>query len=372
MEHIINITGEIGADTTYMGVLSKVADARAQGATSLRFVIDSVGGYVDEGFRIARLIEDLDIPAVTVAKKVYSIANVIFFAGHTREADKGAEWMLHMAWFQPPAGNADDLRSWAQQLDIEDAKIRNYITERTALTDSQLKQVMAVDTFVNTEQAKSLGFFTARARLRMCAKFTKNRNMNAIDKAFLALKNAIGMGAKNLALELEDGNTINVETEDGEFVGKVTDAPDGMHRLRDGREITVAGGIITAITEAVMEDKAMAMGDDELEMMKAEIVALKAQLAEATASKAEAVASSEAFAKQVEKQLFDIRNHITTNGKALQKMPTFGAQAQDPSKRGQSESEILNAKAQEVLKDKLSIMTMTEAEFRASAGKRRK
>lgn len=193
--------------------------------------------------------------------------------------------------------------------------------------------------------------------------------MNAIDKAFLALKNAIGMGAKNLALELEDGNTINIDSEDGEFVGKPTDAPDGTHKLRDGRTITVAGGIVSAITEAVAEDNAVAMGDDEMEKMKAEIVALKAELEAANASKAEAVASSEAFAKRVEGELTAIKSYISTNAKALQKMPTFGAQAQDPSNRGKSESEILNAKAEAVLKDKLAIMHMSEAEFRASAGK---
>ena len=105
----INITGVIGGKelgiegaksfgyTDLLVQLAKTPEAKA-----FDFVIDTDGGSVSEGFRIAEVIESLENTR-TIAKKVYSIGNVIYFAGQERTISDEAEtetFMLHQAAMQ--------------------------------------------------------------------------------------------------------------------------------------------------------------------------------------------------------------------------------------------------------------------------------
>ena len=328
MEAIINIKGDIGDECTFMDVLTAVQEAK--GATSYTFIVDSNGGFVDEGFRIARLIEGLDKPTKTVAKKVYSIANVIFFAGQERTAEEGADFMLHMAWFQPPAGNADDLRAWGEMLDKEDGRIRDYISEKTGISDGALAEVMKSDTYVNAEQAQKLGFFNQVQRLRAVAKFTNQEQMkkeqeakSLLDsiKALLGLKNAEGeMPAEEEEEETANPNPFAME--------------DGDYPLMDGRMLSVKDGAIVALADAPAN-----MGDDE-----ETIEDLKDALEETTTANKLIIAEMKA-----------IKAHLKSTGKAFQHTPTFGQATQN---KGYQESTIdprmkaAQAKAIEVLKAK--------------------
>ena len=101
MEAVIHISGVIGNIAeqinlyTFASLASDIKQAREQGATSFKFVIDSDGGLVDEGFLMASYIESLQEPTTAVAVRVYSIANIIYFACDKRESDKRGMWMLH-------------------------------------------------------------------------------------------------------------------------------------------------------------------------------------------------------------------------------------------------------------------------------------
>jgi len=100
---------------------------------------------------------------------------------------------------------------------------------------------------------------------------------------------------KAVVITLEDGMNLFVESEDGEFVGKSvfmaddegnrTDepAPDGNHRLDDGREITVESGVITAVTEDETAD------NEIVEDLKQKVESLETELAKANADNKEAL-----------------------------------------------------------------------------------
>lgn len=87
-------------------------------------------------------------------------------------------------------------------------------------------------------------------------------NMNPILKAINELKDLVTKKSSNMIeLTLEDGTRVYVDSDDGELEGKrillmnedgqVTDtpAPDGNHRLRDGRTISVEDGLVTGVRE---------------------------------------------------------------------------------------------------------------------------
>jgi len=100
-----------------------------------------------------------------------------------------------------------------------------------------------------------------------------------------AIKSAFGGKAVNMEVKLKDGNTIWVETEDGDFTKKrvfseENGAPlaDGEYYLEDGRELIVKDGQIEAETEDAGEMPPPAGGDAmTLEAAMQKIAALEAE-----------------------------------------------------------------------------------------------
>ena len=366
MEATINITSEIGVVTTFMDVLTAIHENKE--ATAYAFVIDSEGGYVDEGFRIARLIEGLDKPTRTVAVRVASIANVIFLASENRSAVKGAEFMVHMASFQPPAGNADDLRAWAEMLDREDTKIRSYLAEKTGMSDMQIAEAMKHDTYINENQARALGFFNAVNRLRCVAKFVSKTNENMADdkearSLLKQIRDMLGfkVDAKNVEITLEDGDSIMVESDDGELEGKPTNAPNGTHKLKDGRSITVADGVVTSVQEASAEDAEGETPESDAPSLEDENAMLREKLAKAMQElegmKTDVEDKEQATNKMLDEmkgELFAIKNFISSNATAVNKLPKFMQTAHNVGREALTDKEKLSAKAKEVLADKLA------------------
>lgn len=120
---------------------------------------------------------------------------------------------------------------------------------------------------------------------------------NKIEKMFTALMEKIenSLGAKPKAMievPLEGGVIAVIDTEDpADLVGKPVTvngepAPDGEHKLADGRVITVAGGVITAVSGGDVEDKKPK--EDEMATLRQENEDLKSQLAALQAAKQEA------------------------------------------------------------------------------------
>jgi ATP-dependent protease ClpP protease subunit len=328
MEAIINISGVIGQDFMTEDLVAEVKANKD--ATSFRFVIDSDGGYTDEGFAMAYYIEAMQKPTVTVAKKVYSIANVIFFASKNREFEEDGDFMLHMAWLQPPASNKKELQFFMELLDREDQKIKDFIMQRSALQEEDLTALMNKDTYIDIEKAQRLGFFDAVQNLRLVALANKpNNKMSKVDELIAEIKNALGVNKKpeikNMDIELEDGQSIFVESEDGELEGKTTNAPAGTHKLKDGRTITVVEGDNGNVVESVSEDAPASMEDeeDEMTMLKAENEKLKAELETLSAKAMDEEKLYQNKLKEVEADLTFIKKNIASQEKPTGKQPTY-------------------------------------------------
>ena len=259
---VINIKGiiggkEAGLDAPSFNLADLITAVKNAGQVDgYDFVVDSDGGVVDEGFRIAYYIENLE-NTKAIAVNVSSIANVIYFAAQTREAMPGARWMLHTA-SGGVFGTAKDLRATADHLDLISNQIAEYIASRTDLAITDLKPLMEVDRYLDLAQAQAFGFLKGKI---------VNKNILAMGivpdqiKPYVAtiknaLKSAFGGKAVSMEVKLKDGNTIWVETEDGDFTKKrvfseENGAPleNGEYYLEDGRELIVKDGQIEAETE---------------------------------------------------------------------------------------------------------------------------
>lgn len=331
---------------TVTDLVTAIKKARESGATSFNFIIDSDGGYVNEGFAMAQVIEGLKEPTKSTAIRVFSIANVIYFAADERTTEKRSTFMLHQA-MTTASGNSDELRGVADMLDLENARIASYISKRTGLDVGALKGLMSTDRYIHEGEAKELGFFGSGATaLQMVALYRQKQNstMSKIDEALKTIKayfmgEAVNMEdeatpeeAVNMDIELEDGNTIFVESEDGELEGKATNAPDGTHRLRDGRSITVADGVVQSVQEGESEEAEGMDDDEEKQAMRDKIAQLEAQLQEASAMTQE---KEESYNKLSE-EVMNIKKMISSNASPLVKHPRFNQANQNPKQEAEA------------------------------------
>lgn len=301
----------------------------ASGGEPFEVVINSIGGSVDEGFKIYNALKGLGV--TTTALRANSIASVIFMAGETRRVTPTSEIIIHNAWVdaQDLAGerlNVHTLEALKQLFEMTDAEILGIYTEAAGKDkETTILALMAAETNLGAEKSLELGLATelteefnavtlrnkvitfSRNQLDLIAKepidlnLNKTENtmqteekLNAFEKMLNGLKNLFKTSLKNMAAVTKEGVAIFIAgAEDGELVGKTvyiaeeglpTDvlAPAGEHTLEDGSVIVLdANGVITEVKPAIeVEDLAakMAEKDKELQAKETEIMDLKNQI----------------------------------------------------------------------------------------------
>jgi ATP-dependent protease ClpP protease subunit len=324
----VKIQGVIGVDTTLESVIAQI---NVQDVTSLRVVIDSPGGMVDEGFEIYRFIKSFDIPVTTIGvNDVSSIATVIFMAGNERIITPGTRFMIHkpLIDFEGFDGvlTESDLQNLLTDIKKADKRIRDFYTNNTPLTTDTLDILMKRETTLTPEKVVSYGFATKISNPFMNIVLKKTPMVAAMIKAGL-LKPA------NLNIDLSDGTKLYVYSEDGEVVGKQvvladeegnpteSPAPDGEHSLSDGRTITVESGVITDVSEGSTQDAKY----DEEEMK--DVVAKEVAKA-VNKLKAEMQKEKEGFAEMLAQLSSNYTPPKANNAKAA-KTPDYAAIAKE-------------------------------------------
>ncbi len=142
------------------GVAAKefVKDLNDVTAKTINLRINSPGGNVFDGAVIHNALKE---HAATVNVKVdglaASIASVIAMAGDSIHMASNSMMMIHKAWTYS-AGNADEMRKTADLLDKVDETIVTTYANRTAKGVSSIKQMMADETWMTADEAKSHGF----------------------------------------------------------------------------------------------------------------------------------------------------------------------------------------------------------------------
>lgn len=123
--------------------------------------INSYGGEVAEGLAIYNSLKNHPAKVVTICDGfACSAASVVFMAGDERIMNNASLLMIHNAWMYT-AGNADQLRKDADDLDtITQASINAYM-ERVEIDEDKLKELLDNETWILPADALEMGFATS-------------------------------------------------------------------------------------------------------------------------------------------------------------------------------------------------------------------
>ena len=330
MEGKIYIDGEIGSKVTLESVRNQVL---ALGDIDVLNVdINSGGGDVTVGYAIHDYLKGLNIKVNTKAVGVCaSIATVIFLAGEDRGMLPNAEIMIHNPWIQPNQGmEASDLEELASYMRDEETKLANFYTGKLGADKETIEGLMKVETRMDLNQSKSIGFVNANSNNYRAVASIK---LNDMDKKEGLVKDLLNLtaklskmvkgeeSAKAMAITLDDGSSVFIDSEDGEFVGKSIfleeggePLGDGDYMLEDGRELVVADGLVSEVKEGEGE---------EVEELKAKIAELEASMVESSKALEE---SNEVNAKLDEsvKEIFAKVEALEVENKAMASVTVGG------------------------------------------------
>lgn len=121
--------------------------------------ISSYGGSVKEGVAIYNLLKQAKCKEIVayVDGFAYSIASVILQAADRRIMGLGTSLLIHNMWLYI-AGNAEDLRKAADDLDVLMESNRQIYLERANVTEEELIEMMNKETYLTPDQAVEMGF----------------------------------------------------------------------------------------------------------------------------------------------------------------------------------------------------------------------
>lgn len=261
---IVNIKGVVGVDITLKTVIS--AFKSFDNPTEAEFIIESNGGYVEEGKAIYSFIKNLDIPTTTIGVKAYSIAATILMAGDTRLVDDvGLPVMFHLPLAQNVTGTSDYFTAVAKQLKVYEEYFVGFYVDVLGVSSETAESLLRDETYLTPQEAVDMGVATGiRETLKAVALFTvKNDSfMSKTQKLFQAIAEKLG-----IALEVSDANSDPVdfyELEEGAEPAKGDKArvdgkdAEGEIVMPDGRTFVFSAGEVTEIKEAEIEEEAPA------------------------------------------------------------------------------------------------------------------
>ena len=122
--------------------------------------INSYGGEVAEGIAIYNALKRHSAKIVTRCDGfACSIASVIFMAGDERIMHDASLLMVHNAWTYA-AGNADELRKQAEDLDVMTGSCKAAYLSCVSISEEELTALMDSETWITPSDAVEYGFAT--------------------------------------------------------------------------------------------------------------------------------------------------------------------------------------------------------------------
>lgn len=139
---------------------SIVNELKGVTANNINVHINSMGGDVSEGLAIYNTLKNSGKTVTTYCDGfACSAASVVFMAGSERIMSKESLLMIHNAWMTT-AGNADQLRKDADDLEKISETMSNAYLEGTSISKDELKTLLANETWISADEAKGYGFAT--------------------------------------------------------------------------------------------------------------------------------------------------------------------------------------------------------------------
>lgn len=301
----IQIFGGVGRERNEISFDNVKAQLdQVKNATDIALHIWTPGGDVMEGEAIYNLLKNSGKPVTTyIEGTCASIGSLIALAGDKIVMNETGRFMIHNPKISGLNTQADarDLQHIAMQLNKIKTLLIDVSAKKTGLAKEKLWELYDNETWLTSTEAKEMGFVDEIIPDKLRAVATvdvKHFHMNQtilsrIDGKIKAIMNFLRF--KNEFVEpLSDGTTIVVMSEDEDWTNKPvmyedgSPVPDGDYTLASGKTITVAGGVISQVTEAAPANEEQK--EPSAEDMK-QIEELKAQIAELTAAKEAAEAA---------------------------------------------------------------------------------
>lgn len=162
-EATINIYGDITSWDWYESDVSSFTLSKqleALDVDTINVYINSYGGEVAEGLAIYNSLKRHKAKVKTYCDGfACSIASVIFMAGDERIMSNASLLMIHNAWTYT-AGNANELRKQADDLDvITQASINAYMSS-VNISEEEVKKMLDEETWLSSQLALEYGFAT--------------------------------------------------------------------------------------------------------------------------------------------------------------------------------------------------------------------
>ena len=168
---------EIGEDFwTGGGVTAKnfQKELSAIKASQIDLHINSPGGIVFDGITIYNLLKNHPANVTTyIDGLAASIASVIALAGDKVIMAENALFMIHNPYGMV-AGNATDMRDFADKLDKVGGAIATTYISKTGKTDVEIQALLDAETWMSAAEALESGFIdevSGEADMAACAKF---------------------------------------------------------------------------------------------------------------------------------------------------------------------------------------------------------
>lgn len=264
------------------------------------------GGNVIEGWAIYdRLRATGKDISVIVEGKAASMATIIMMAApkDKRKAYSNTIFKVHNPWidgFYLHEVNADGLRKAADDLQREQDKMLDLYEERCECSREEMQALMDEDKWIGTDEAIRMGLIaevippiSAKANYVINKNMKNKKNMVSVEQTWLDKVLSYFGKAKvedvvfGLSLTTTDGQTINVEREEGEPQVGDAASPDGTFTLEDGRIITIENGVITDIKSAVSgtgdgdggNGGETTATDDDVDALRSRVAELEAEVA---------------------------------------------------------------------------------------------
>ena len=154
------VTDSFGKWTDEDTCPQEIADAlkRCENAATLNIYINSGGGSVWAGIAIYNILKRFNAKKIVhIDGLAASIASVIALVGDEVRMPSNTFMMIHKAWTYV-SGNADDLRTAADELDKIETSIVKVYTDNAALegAEEHIKELMSAETWLKADEAAKL------------------------------------------------------------------------------------------------------------------------------------------------------------------------------------------------------------------------
>jgi ATP-dependent Clp endopeptidase proteolytic subunit ClpP len=233
-------------------VMASVAELAGQPRLSVR--LNSPGGVISEGLAIYNALRAAGKPIdIHVDAMAASMGSIIAMAGDTITMAENATMMIHDP-LGMVAGNAEDMRTYADELDRQRDILVNIYVARSKRSADDVKAIMAAETYFSAADAVEAGFADAVAEpMTLAACALKSDDLARLIRAPATIR-AQRSNLAAPAASPSKGHDMSKETDSGKLAAEMTNADLAAIRAEAVKqERARVDGITTAVRAAKLD-----------------------------------------------------------------------------------------------------------------------